>query len=69
MNRYVITELVLERKGHCVSRVTIKVKYVTSEVLMVVIMMNTIFWDVTLLSPVEVYQQFRGMYCLHCQGG
>jgi hypothetical protein len=28
----------------------------------------TVFWDVTLYSLVEVYQHFRGKYCLHLQG-
>jgi hypothetical protein len=31
------------------------------------IMKNTVFWDVTPCSPVEVHQRFGGIYCLHLQ--
>jgi hypothetical protein len=29
---------------------------------------ETVFWDVTLYSLVEVYQHFRGKWYLHLQG-
>jgi len=35
------------------------------EVLEAVIMKKTVLWDVMLCRPVEMYQCFRGMYCLH----
>jgi hypothetical protein len=35
------------------------------QVLTVASMKITIFWDVALCSLVEVYQHFRGSYCLH----
>jgi hypothetical protein len=28
----------------------------------------TVFWEVALLSLIEVYWCFRGAYCLHLQG-
>jgi hypothetical protein len=31
-------------------------------------MKMTVFWDVALCILVEVYQRFRGAYCLHHQG-
>jgi hypothetical protein len=31
-------------------------------------MKSIIFWDVTPLSLVEVYQRYGGTYCLHLQG-
>jgi hypothetical protein len=35
------------------------------EILTAVTMKNTIFWDGTMCSPVQVHQHFGGMYCLH----
>jgi hypothetical protein len=42
--------------------------FVRFEVLSAVTMKRTIFWDVTLCSPVDVHQRFGGTYCLHLQG-
>jgi hypothetical protein len=56
MNRYVFTvNWYWKGRGHCVIQLTIKVKvgkikYVRSEVLMALIVMNIIVWDVTPLS-------------------
>jgi hypothetical protein len=34
----------------------------------IVITLNTVFWDVMPCSPVEIYCNLRGMFCLHPQG-
>jgi hypothetical protein len=39
-----------------------------SEVLTAVTTMNTMFWDVTQYSLVEVYRFFGGTYCPHLHG-
>jgi hypothetical protein len=38
------------------------------EVLTVVAIKNTVFWNVMPCSLVEVYQLISGTYCLHLQG-
>jgi hypothetical protein len=42
--------------------------YVGFEVLTAVVMKNTIFWDMTLCSPLSVNRRFGGTYRLHLQG-
>jgi short-subunit dehydrogenase len=37
------------------------------EVLVVVSMKSTIFWEVVLCSPIKVHQCFGGTYCVHFQ--
>jgi hypothetical protein len=37
------------------------------EVLTVVVMKSTIFWDITPCSPLSVNRRFGGTYCLHLQ--
>jgi hypothetical protein len=41
---------------------------VRHQVLTVLRMKMTVFWDVALCSLVEVYQRFRGACCLHHRG-
>jgi hypothetical protein len=42
--------------------------YAGLEVLVVVTVKSTIFWDVAPYHLLEVYPCFRGIYCLHLQG-
>jgi hypothetical protein len=38
------------------------------EVLTAVVMKNSIFWNITLFSPLKVYRRFGGTYRLHLKG-
>jgi hypothetical protein len=37
------------------------------EVLTAVVMKSTVFWDITLCSPLKVNRRFGGTYCIHLQ--
>jgi hypothetical protein len=37
-------------------------------VLTAVVMKSSVFWDITLCSPLKVNRCFVGIYCLHLQG-
>jgi hypothetical protein len=39
-----------------------------SEVLTAAVMKNSVFWDITLCSPLEVNRCFGGTYWFHFQG-
>jgi hypothetical protein len=43
-------------------------RYLGFEVLTVVVMKSTIFWDITPVSPLSVNRRFEGTYRLHLQG-
>jgi hypothetical protein len=42
--------------------------FVGFEVLIALVMKSTIFWDITLCSPLNLNQRFEGIYCLHLHG-
>jgi hypothetical protein len=44
------------------------VRYVGFEVLNAVVMNSTIFWDITICSPLSINRRFVGTYSLHIQG-
>jgi hypothetical protein len=44
------------------------IKHVGFEVLTVVVMKSSVFWDITTCSPLKVNQRFGETCCLHLQG-